>query len=71
MFIQSITINADLVLVCASCPLINGATAGDDRKMNNEPLEREPIDRMRLAWKRYSGQTPLLRSRKIVEWPTP
>jgi light-regulated signal transduction histidine kinase (bacteriophytochrome) len=22
-----------------------GATAGDDRKMNNEPLEREPIDR--------------------------
>ena len=24
-----------------------GATAGDDRKMNNEPLEREPIDRMR------------------------
>src|SRR5262245_41952222 len=23
------------------------ATAGDDRKMNNEPLEREPIDRMR------------------------
>jgi len=24
-----------------------GATAGDDRKMNNKPLEREPIDRMR------------------------
>jgi len=24
-----------------------GATAGDDRKMNNEPLEREPIDRVR------------------------
>src|SRR5262249_31930168 len=24
-----------------------GGTAGDDRKMNNEPLEREPIDRMR------------------------
>ena len=25
-----------------------GATAGDDRKMNNEPLEREPIDRVRV-----------------------
>jgi hypothetical protein len=24
-----------------------GATPGDDRKMNNEPLEREPIDRVR------------------------
>src|SRR5260370_853932 len=24
-----------------------GATAGDDRKMNNEPLEREPNDRLR------------------------
>src|SRR5215472_11502157 len=24
-----------------------GATAGDDRKMNDEPLEREPIDRVR------------------------
>src|SRR5262249_42845806 len=24
-----------------------GATARDDRKMNNEPLEREPIDRVR------------------------
>src|SRR6266508_3384434 len=24
-----------------------GATAGDDRKMNNEPLESEPIDRRR------------------------
>jgi hypothetical protein len=24
-----------------------GATAGDDRKMNNEPLESEPIDRVR------------------------
>ena len=24
-----------------------GATAGDDRKMSNEPLEREPIDRVR------------------------
>jgi hypothetical protein len=24
-----------------------GATAGDDRKMNNEPLERKPIDRVR------------------------
>jgi hypothetical protein len=24
-----------------------GATAGDDRKMNNEPREREPIDRVR------------------------
>src|SRR5262249_44800309 len=24
-----------------------GATAGDDRKMNNGPLEREPIDRVR------------------------
>jgi hypothetical protein len=24
-----------------------GATAGDDREMNNEPLERKPIDRMR------------------------
>jgi hypothetical protein len=24
-----------------------GATAGGDRKMNNEPLEREPIDRAR------------------------
>src|SRR5438132_12171710 len=24
-----------------------GATAGDDRKMNNKPLEREPIDRVR------------------------
>src|SRR6266700_7395442 len=23
------------------------ATAGDDRKMNNKPLEREPIDRVR------------------------
>jgi hypothetical protein len=26
---------------------VPGATAGDDRKMNNEPLEREPIDRVR------------------------
>jgi hypothetical protein len=24
-----------------------GATAGVDRKMNNEPLEREPLDRVR------------------------
>jgi len=24
-----------------------GATAGDDREMNNEPLERKPIDRVR------------------------
>ena len=24
-----------------------GATAGHDRKMNNEPLEREPLDRVR------------------------
>src|SRR4029077_2239211 len=24
-----------------------GATAGDDRKMNDDPLEREPIDRVR------------------------
>ena len=30
-----------------SCTTGRGATAGDDRKMNNEPLEREPIDRMR------------------------
>src|SRR5262249_13538107 len=26
---------------------VGGATAGDDRKINNEPLEREPIDRVR------------------------
>src|SRR5258708_4360916 len=26
---------------------IGGARAGDARKMNNEPLEREPIDRVR------------------------
>src|SRR5262249_57764149 len=35
-----------------------GATAGDDRKMNNEPLEREPIV-CGFAWKRCSRQTPL------------
>src|SRR6516225_5415179 len=46
-----------------------GATAGDDRKMNNEPLEREPRTMnplnasqstvCGLARKRYSRQTPL------------
>jgi hypothetical protein len=34
-----------------------GATVGDDRKMNNEPLEREPIDRMRARLE--ARQTPL------------
>jgi len=41
-----------LDMVAATGPLRSrlppgGATAGDDRKMNNEPLEREPIDRVR------------------------
>ena len=31
----------------AALVLPGGATAGDDRKMNNEPLEREPIERVR------------------------
>jgi hypothetical protein len=34
-------------LLPASGAVGRGVTAGDDRKMNNEPLEREPIDRMR------------------------
>src|SRR5215831_19084519 len=28
-------------------PMHRGSDGGDDRKMNNEPLVREPIDRMR------------------------
>src|SRR5262249_39861862 len=46
-----------------------GATAGDDRKRSNDPLEREPMNMnplsarqstvFGLAWKRYARQTPL------------
>jgi hypothetical protein len=32
-----------------------GATAGDGRKMSNEPLEREPIDRMRARLEALRG----------------
>jgi hypothetical protein len=36
-----------------------GATAGADRKMNNEPLSASHSTVCGLAWKRYSRQTPL------------
>src|SRR2546421_12315921 len=42
--------SAQAASACAGSGVLQrpgGATAGDDRKMNNEPLEREPIDHMR------------------------
>src|SRR6476661_7891549 len=36
-----------------------GATAGDDRKMNDEPLERGPIDRMRARFESVQNTNAL------------
>src|SRR5205823_6426964 len=57
-------------LLPASGAVGRGVTAGDDRKMNNEPLEREPIDRMRArleallkAKRRFRDVAPALNGR--------